>query len=87
MNALKLLGYAKADADEFNLVESLRITKTRARLLLFQAALRSDPDPKRIDEALHKVLTTTQVLREGSLYMSAVPDPLSMDRLRKWVRT
>ncbi|MCC7279341.1 MAG: hypothetical protein IT487_13640 [Chromatiaceae bacterium] len=45
MNALKVLGYVKADADEFNLVESLRITKTKARPLLYQAVLLSDADP------------------------------------------
>lgn len=86
LNTLKVLGYVKPDVDEFDLVESLRITKTKARSLLYQAALRSNADLEAIDEALHKALVTTQVLREGSLYMLEVPDPLTMDRLRKRVR-
>jgi hypothetical protein len=46
-----------------------------------------DSDTKAIDEALRKALSTTQVLREGSLYLIEVPDPLTMDRLRKRVRS
>lgn len=34
LNALKLLGYLTNNADEFELVESLRVTKPKARALL-----------------------------------------------------
>jgi hypothetical protein len=42
LNALKALGYINPTADEFDLVEGLRITKTKARSLLYHAALRAD---------------------------------------------
>jgi hypothetical protein len=35
LNALKAIGYISQDADEFDLVEKLRITKSKARLLLY----------------------------------------------------
>lgn len=41
LNALKVLGNIKANADEFELVETLRVTKSKARALLYQAALRN----------------------------------------------
>lgn len=85
-NALKVLGYVGHDADEFDLVEKLRITKSKARSLLYQTALRSGNSQADIDEALRKALMTTRAVREGTLYLIEVPDPLTMDRLRKRVR-
>jgi hypothetical protein len=55
--------------------------------LLYQAALRTEDDESLINQALCKALATTQVLRDGVMYLIEVPDPLTMDRLRKRVRT
>ena len=86
LNALKALHYIEPGADEFDLVEKLRITKSKARSLLYQAALRADAGEVMVNDALRKALETTQVVREGALYLIEVPDPLTMDRLRKRIR-
>jgi hypothetical protein len=87
LKALKLLGNIKANADEFDLVENLRVTKSKARSLLYQAALRTEESDAAVNTALSNALKTTQVVRDGSLYLMEVPDPLTMDRLRKRVRS
>lgn len=86
-NALKALGYIGPDADEFDLIEKLRVTKSKARSMLYQTALRAEAGESEINQALRKALETTQVLRDGAMYLIEVPDPLTMDRLRKRVRT
>lgn len=86
LNALKALGYVDQTSDEFELVEKLRITKSKARSLLYQAALRAESSPADVDAALRKALQSTRPLRDGSMYLIEVPDPLTMDRLRKRVR-
>ena len=87
LNALKLLGNIKANADEFDLVENLRVTKSKARSLIYQAALRTEESDEAVNTALGNALKTTQVVRDGSLYLIEVSDPLTMDRLRKRVRS
>ena len=87
-NALKTLGYISNDADEFNLVEKLRVTKAKARSLLYQAALREISDlPAEID-AIKKILSNPRMQRDGDkMFLVEVPQPLTMDRLRSRVRT
>lgn len=85
-NALKALGYVDQDSDEFDLVDKLRITKNKARSLLYQVALRAESSPADVDAALCKALQSTRPLRDGSMYLIEVPDPLTMDRLRKRIR-
>ena len=86
LKALKLLSYIDQSADEFDLVEKLRVTKPKARSLLYQAALRSEENDGDHDEAMRKVLTKPLTMRVGNHYLLEVSDPLTMDRLRKRVR-
>ncbi len=86
LNALKVLGYIPFDADEFDLVEKLRVTKSKARALRYQAALRAEQSEIEILKSLQTALLTTRVLRDGALYLIEVHDPLTMDRLQKRVR-
>lgn len=69
LNALKVLGNIKANADEFELVENLHVTKSKARSLLYQAALRTVESDAAVNTALGNALKTTQVVRDGSLYL------------------
>ena len=86
LQALKVLGVIRPAADEFDLVESLRVTKTKARSLIYHAALRAESSQASIDAALRHALVSTRVVRDGELYLVEIPDPLTMDRLRKRVR-
>lgn len=84
-NALKMLGYLTANADEIELVENLRVTKPNARALLYQAALRKPTTPTEIDRDLRELLRSPLLAVDGEFYMIEVPQPLSMDRLRQRV--
>lgn len=86
LNALKLLGYLTDSADEFELVESLRITKPKARALLYQAALRKPTTDAQINQDLRELLRSPLLAVDGDFYMIEVPQPLTMDRLRQRVR-
>ena len=86
LQALKVLGVIRPAADEFDLVESLRVAKTKARSLIYHAALRAESSQASIDAALRHALVSTRVVRDGELYLVEIPDPLTMDRLRKRVR-
>ncbi|TCD47965.1 hypothetical protein [Chlorobium sp. N1] len=87
LNALQVIGYLPERSDEFELVEKLRITKTKARNLLYQVALRQQGQSvTEIDDSLRAVLGGRHVLKDGSFFLVEVPDPLTMDRLRRRVR-
>lgn len=86
LNALKIMSYIDGVADEFDLVEKLRVTKQKARTLLYQSSLRASENDAVRTDAMRKVLTNPLVMREGDNYLLEVPDPLTMDRLRKRVR-
>lgn len=88
LNALKVLGYIQENADEYDLIEKLRITKTKARSLLYQVALRqTDSKESEIVSSIKKILENGQILRDNNFYMIEVSDPLTMDRLRKRIRS
>lgn len=86
LNALKMLGYLTENADEFELVENLRVIKPKARALLYQTALRRPTTPAEIDRDLRDLLRSPLLAVDGEFYMIEVPQPLTMDRLRQRVR-
>lgn len=86
LRALHLLGVIQTDADEYDLVETLRITRAKARALMYQVALRNPQSAESVDESLRLALISRQLVRDGQFFLLEVPDPLTMDRLRKRVR-
>lgn len=87
LKALTALGFLSSEIDEFDLVEKLRITKAKARALLYQSALRSIDETDAADDALRKILSQPRIMKEGAAYLVEVHDPLTMDRLRKRIRS
>jgi hypothetical protein len=85
-NAMKLLGYLSDSPDEFELVVKLRITKSKARALLYQVALRVDSSAENEADELRAILTNPRIAVDGDFYLIEVPQPLAMDRLRHRVR-
>lgn len=57
IDALRMLGYLTADADEYGLVEGLRVTKVKARSLLYHSALRQMDDEPEVDELLRVAIS------------------------------
>ncbi len=86
MNAVKLLGYLSDKPDEFELVERLRVTKSKARPLLYQVALWEDSSAANEADELRAILISPRIAVDGDFYLIEVPQPLTMDRLRYRVR-
>lgn len=85
-HALKLLGYLPAQPDEYDLVMALRVTKVKARSLLYQVALRARSNPAETDVALQQLLSQPRVTKDGDKVFIEVADPLLMDQLRQRIR-
>jgi len=83
LKALRQLGFLPANFDEYALVETLRVTKQKARSLLYQAALRGTQSEAEYENELRVVLSSPRIQRESksSLFLIEVPQPLTMDRL------
>jgi hypothetical protein len=86
INALKIMGYLDPCPDEFELVEKLRVTKSKARALLYQTALRDTSDPVVAEQELRGILMNPLLAVDGDIYLIEVPQPLTMDRLRHRIR-
>lgn len=86
LRALKMLGALPENADEYTLVTTLRITKTKARNLLYQDALRTLTSPQQIDDALRALVVQPTATKDGDLILLEVPQPFLMDALRHRIR-
>lgn len=86
LRALKLLNAVSASADEYELVTKLRVTKTKARALMYQDALRSAITQDQLDLEIKELLIKPTVTRVGEMVLIEVPQPLLMDALRQKVR-
>ena len=86
IRAFQVLGVLTANPDEYELVMTLRVTKAKARALLYQNALRQVTNKQQMDEALRALLSEPRVCKEGDMVLVEVPQPLLMDTLRHRVR-
>lgn len=86
LRALKMLGALPDNADEYTLVTTLRITKAKARNLLYQDALRTLTTPQQIDDALRALVMQPTATKDGDLILLEVPQPFLMDALRHRIR-
>src|SRR5690606_8662028 len=74
------------NADEYTLVTTLRITKAKARNLLYQDALRTLTSPQQTDDALRALVMQPTASKDGDLILLEVPQPFLMDALRYRIR-
>lgn len=86
---LKKLGFLSTDADEYDLVMALRVTKAKARSLVYQSELRRLHDTAELDDELRKLIANP-ILDTGNsketFWLLEVPNPLLMDALRSRIR-
>ena len=64
----------------------LRVTKAKARSLLYQVALRRNHIAEDANDALRSLLTQPRVMKEGDKVFIEVVDPLHMDSLGQQIR-
>lgn len=86
LRALKMLGALPDNADEYTLVTTLRITKAKARNLLYQDALRTLTSPQQIEDSLRALVMQPTATKDGDLILLEVPQPFLMDALRHRIR-
>lgn len=86
LEVLKQLGLINSQADEYELVQKLRITKSKARTLMYQSALRSGKSQGDWESEIRKILTNPTVYLNGEMVFIEVYNPLLMDILRSNIR-
>jgi hypothetical protein len=87
INCLQSLGLLNENLDEYDLVINLKITKTKARNLIYQKSLRESSDEIfDFDQSLIDLLCNTRIIREGKWYVIEVPNPFIMDLLKNKVK-
>ena len=87
--ALRDLGILNHQPDEYELVMRLRVTKAKARNLLYQAQLRALQDETVLENQLRELIANPLLdtgSTKGTHWVLEVPSPLLMDALRNRIR-
>lgn len=86
IRALQRLGLISSSPDEFELVFGLRVTKAKARSLIYQMALRDSANSVGSDQSLRDLISRALVAMDGDKVLIEVSQPLLMDALRQRIR-
>jgi len=92
LRALELLGVVPARATELDLVMTLRVTRAKARALLYQVQLADVHNLAALDDHVREVLAHPRLGQLGSrdggpvVWLLDVPFPFVADRIRQLVR-
>jgi len=87
LNALQAIDFVGPDPDDFDLMERLGISRAKARSLLLQQALRSQPS---LDQRATKIKQLLSQLKfhdqKNDSFMIEVSDPYMLEVLKKEIR-
>lgn len=92
LRALEHLGVVPSGATELDLVMKLRVTRTKARALLYRAQLADVQDMQALDDHVRQLLANPRVGQwngrdgDGLVWFLDVPFPLVADRVQQLVR-
>ena len=86
LRVLKQLKGISENYDEYELVTKLRVTRPKARALMYQEALRRVEMPQQLDQEIKSLLFNPSIQKDGGMVLIEVPQPLLMDVLRQKVR-
>lgn len=81
LEALQQLGLISADPGLYELVSQLRVTRAKARNLLYARELRHSSATE-LDAKLKQLLRSPQLLKNGELFALEVENPLLADHLK-----
>lgn len=88
LTAMQVIEFVARNPDDFDLMERLGISKTKARNLLLQQALREQPSPS--ERRAKLVLLVSELKfhdRKNETFMIEVADPYMMEVLKKEIRS
>jgi len=82
LNGLEQLGYVSAYPTLYEVVQRLRVTRAKARNLLYDRELRRI-DAQQLDEKVREALKNPVVQKQGDLFLLQIENPLVADCLTK----
>ena len=85
LNLLQQLHAVSEEPEVYELVSNLRITRTKARKLIYESGLRKS-SPAELDLKVKQLLGTPMIQKNGELYLLEVENPLVADHLRARVQ-
>ena len=83
--ALENLGYLPEDSSLYLLVHRLRVTRAKARNLLYDRELRRI-DEQHLDQKLKEVLKRPLIQKQGDLFVLEIENPLLIDHLKSKIQ-
>lgn len=85
LTLLQRLGAVSEEPEVYELVSSLKITRTKARKLIYESGLRKS-SPAELDAKVKALLQSPMIQKNGDLYLLEVENPLVADHLRARVQ-
>ncbi|HWR66969.1 MAG TPA: hypothetical protein VN364_12705, partial [Bellilinea sp.] len=86
VDALEKIGYLDAIPSVYSLIQKLRVTRTKARLLLYERELRR-MDEAVLDGRVKELLKRPIVQKQGELFALEIENPVVSDHLRAKVQS
>ncbi len=85
LNVLEQLGAIDSEPELYELVSKLKVTRTKARSLIYNRELRRSSDDE-LNQKVIKLLKRPLIQKDGDLYVLEVENPLVSDHLRSQVK-
>jgi hypothetical protein len=85
LTLLEKLGAISSDPEVYELVSKLRVTRTKARSLIYERELRR-LSPGELDNRVREMLKRPLIQKQGELFVLEVENPLVSDHLRSKVQ-
>lgn len=81
LEALVRIGYLDSEPSLYHLIQFLRVSRSKARNLVYERDLRRLGKPQ-LDELLRGTLIRPHVLKQGDLFCLEIENPLVLDHLK-----
>ncbi len=85
LNVLEQLGAIDSEPELYELVSKLKVTRTKARSLIYNRELRRSSDDE-LNQKVINLLKRPLIQKDGNLYVLEVENPLVSDHLRSQVK-
>jgi hypothetical protein len=85
MRFLEQIGFITSEPEVYELVSKLKITRTKARNLIYERELRR-LSPKQLDDRVKSLLKRPLIQKSGDFFVLEVENPLVSDHLRSRVK-